>query len=106
MWMFEPKGKIEISSAVLPADAELALIDAGMDDTAPLDNGLLLYSAPDKLESLKTAAERLGLTVSEAEVVSTPKKQSLATVDDAALTAFLTDLEALDDVTNVTTNAA
>lgn len=107
LWMFETKGKIDVALPQLDEQTELALIDAGMEDAVPVEGGQLLYSAPERLEQLRSAAEKLGLTVKDPELVFVPKKETLVAVDrDEPLLALLADLDTLDDVTNVTTNAA
>ena len=107
LWMFETKAKIDVPVPDLSEEAELVLIDAGMEDSMEVENGRLLYAKPERIEALRAAAEQLGLTVKDPEIVFVPKKASLApVVDEKPLLALLADLDTLDDVTNVTTNAA
>lgn len=106
LWMFETKGKIDVPTTDISEEAELALIDAGMEDAIAVENGRLLYTKPEQLEKLRAAAERVGLPVKDPEIVFVPKKASLVSVaDETPLLALLAELDTLDDVTNVTTNA-
>lgn len=105
-WKFEIRGTVEIPTATLTPDQELTLIDAGADDLLALSDAWLVSTRPDRLEAIRGAIEHLGLPAKNLEIVFVPKNETLTQLeDDRALVAFLDDLEALDDVTNVTTNA-
>ncbi|MFH1171109.1 MAG: YebC/PmpR family DNA-binding transcriptional regulator [bacterium] len=107
LWMFEAKGRVEIPNSPLSEEIELSLIDAGMADSVVSTNRRLLYTDPENLEKLKTGAEQNKLTVSDSEIVYVPKQETLVTPEDREqFHTFLDELDALDDITNVTTNAA
>ena len=107
LWMFESKGRFGLEEKIMSDENELALIDSGMDDMETTENGIECYMKPELLDRVKTEATRLGLTIQSPEIVFVPKQESLTPVEnEGALLALLSELDALDDVTNVTTNAA
>ncbi|MBI5135090.1 YebC/PmpR family DNA-binding transcriptional regulator [Candidatus Uhrbacteria bacterium] len=116
-WQFEKKGVIRISNfPALPAgrqfpisnDIELALIDAGADDIRTDDDIITILTAPEHLQHLKEAVERLDLTIDEFNL-EWIAKETIAISDPAAqerVAEFLQSLEEHDDVIAVFTNAA
>lgn len=107
LWMFVSRGKLEIPAPDLSEERQLALIDAGAEDVVSVEGGWLVYTKPEEVEKIKEAADALGLAVSNPEVEFVPKKETLVPVaSDRPLVTLINGLEELEDVTNVTTNAA
>jgi YebC/PmpR family DNA-binding regulatory protein len=109
-WIFEQTGIIEVSMDGKDAD-ELTLlaIDAGAQDVdEPLegDETLVIYTEPADLDSVRTALEAQGLTLTRAETTLRPKTKVELGEKEAMQTLRLIDrLEDLDDVQTVYTNA-
>ncbi len=106
-WMFDTRGKIFLTTTSLTDEQELALIDAGMQDVKQHESGVLLLTRADALENVKTCVERLGLPFEDAELGLVPKTPSdpLQAEERKKLQILIEELESLDDVTAVTTNA-
>jgi YebC/PmpR family DNA-binding regulatory protein len=105
-WLFQQRGVININAEGLDKD-ELSLkaIDFGADDVNVEGDYVTVYTAPAKLEEVRTALEKEKITVESAEVSMIPKqtidldeKQSIQTM------RLLETLEELDDVQSVASN--
>lgn len=109
-WIFEPKGVIEVKIDGKNADdVTLTAIDAGADDVdnpAPDDEVLTVYTEPAQLEAVRLALEAKKLDVVKAESTLIPKtKVELADKEAMQALRLIDKLEDLDDVQNVYTNA-
>ncbi|HTM68321.1 MAG TPA: YebC/PmpR family DNA-binding transcriptional regulator [Candidatus Binatia bacterium] len=62
-WMFERKGIVRLRGGKPSDDAELALIDAGADDIAAEDEGVVVSGAPDAVARIRDAAAKQGMEV-------------------------------------------
>lgn len=104
-WMFEPRGVVTLAGTALSDDQNLALIDAGADDITTSEDGIAVLCAHDALLTVKAAAERLGLTVSETERVALPKTSTPTVPATPQLDNLLDALLHSPDVIDVATNA-
>lgn len=97
-WMFDRKGYLRLMAPeTLSADeAQLVIIDAGADDLESRVDGLIAYTAPDKLMETKKKAEDAGMTVSEIGFEYVPKNPASFT-DEKVRGQFEKFYEALDD---------
>lgn len=103
---FENKGfaLVKKSSDV---DAQiLSLIDAGAEDIEDTDDGLEVYTAPEKLGEIQKKITDSDYEVSSVELQMKPKNFQTVTDKDQAAKAlkFLQDLEDLEDVQKVFSN--
>jgi YebC/PmpR family DNA-binding regulatory protein len=103
-WMFDLRGLIRLAETELHDDQELALIDAGLLDTASDADGTTLTTTLDALQAVKEKAEALKLTVKESLTSYIAKDVIRPTNEDTVLT-FLEGLDELNDVDNLYTNA-
>jgi len=103
---FESKGFMLVDKSADPESQMLQMIDLGVEDVAESEDGIEVYTAPEKLSEERKKFEAAGFTMKETELVMKPK--NLQTVSDAALAAkaltFLDSVEDLEDVTGVFTN--
>lgn len=82
-----------------------AAIDAGAADFEQDESGTILYGDPHAVESLKTALEEKGFTVSEAKISWEPKSAIPLHAETAKKVLALMDgLEEIDDVSSVSAN--
>ena len=105
-WLFEHKGVITMATSELDAE-EVALwaIDAAAEDVKVEKNHLEIYTAPDKLETVRRALEEKDVPIASAELSMVPKT-TLNLNEEAALRVMklLDRLEELDDVQRVFSN--
>lgn len=106
-WMFERKALlfIERLSELSEEDFMMLVLENGAEDVETNDEGYLVVSSPDLLESLKETLEREGLVVSMAEVSLVPSNKIPLGKEEQEKVMRLIDLiEDYDDVQNVYTN--
>lgn len=106
-WIFDLKGTVIAETNNRDAD-ELALkaIDAGAEDVKPEDGYLEIYTAPEKLEEVRSALEAEDVKVTSAEQGLIPKTSITLDERSALQTLKLMDrLEEIDEVQQVYTNA-
>jgi YebC/PmpR family DNA-binding regulatory protein len=105
-WLFQQRGVINIKAEDMDKD-ELSLkaIDLGAEDVNVEGDYVTVYTAPAKLEEVRTALEKDNITVESAEVsmiakqtIDLDEKQSIQTM------RLLETLEELDDVQSVASN--
>jgi YebC/PmpR family DNA-binding regulatory protein len=105
-WLFQQRGVINIKPEDMDKD-ELSLkaIDLGAEDVNVEGDYVTVYTAPAKLEEVRTALEKDNITVESAEVsmiakqtIDLDEKQSIQTM------RLLETLEELDDVQSVASN--
>lgn len=105
-WLFQQRGVINIKAEDMDKD-ELSLkaIDLGAEDVNVEGDYVTVYTAPAKLEEVRTALEKDKITVESAEVsmiakqtIDLDEKQSIQTM------RLLETLEELDDVQSVASN--
>lgn len=105
-WMFESKGIINIKTDGMSSeDLELQAIDAGADDVKVEKDTIEVYTAPDKLETVRKALEGMKIPI-ESYSLSMLSKNVVPLEEKAAIqTLKLMDkLEDLDEVQNVVAN--
>lgn len=62
-WMFERKGVVRLKGGAPSNEAELALIDAGAEDIAVDEEGVMVTCAPDAVAKIRDAAVHSGIAV-------------------------------------------
>jgi len=105
-WMFETRGVITLDASNGGADdMALQAIDSGADDVKTDGDYVEVYTEPSRMEDVRKALEA-NFTVVSAEVSRVPKATVM--VDDSKagqVMSFLDQLEQLDDVQHVYSNA-
>jgi len=108
LWMFERKGVIRISSENLDMsweNLELKVIDLGAEDTVEEDGEMIIYTAPDNLQSFQESLEKEGIKVDYAEIEWIAKEKiDLLEEDEKKVKKFLGELDDDQDVDNYYTN--
>jgi YebC/PmpR family DNA-binding regulatory protein len=106
-WMFQLRGvtRVELKSIQSSREAlELSCIDAGAEDVREDDEHIIVLSPPERLPDIGAAlGTQTNAAESDVEYVPTTTV-TLTDADQEALHALLEALDALDDVTRVTTN--
>lgn len=103
-FMFERKGLLMIDKNVEADEEEIMLqaIEAGADEVESEENGMIIYTEPDHLESVKEALEAEGIQFVTSEVTMIPQTTTTPSEDDAMKMQKLIDmLEDYDDVQGV-----
>ena len=107
-YLFSHEGEIVAKSNKSVEDAELEIIDLGIDDIEAEGDKLLIYCHRDQTFELKEKIEKMGYVVDSAELAMKP--MALIEVDDEEtrnkIEGLLLKLEDLDDVQKVWTNYA
>lgn len=111
-WQFQQRGVIRATArrpdikGVSNDGMELALIDAGAEDIREEEGTLVVLTGAGDLPRVRDAAERVGLTITDAglEWVAT-QRADVPEDDRERFESFLEALDALDDVQEVYTNA-
>ena len=103
-WQFEPRGLITVASGD-PDEVALVAIDAGAADVDTESDPLEIYTEPADLEAVRTALERAGVAVDDAESAMIAKQTVELDESQARQTLRLVELlEDLEDVQRVTAN--
>ncbi len=107
LWMFAPRGNLEIIPSRDKNSLELALIDAGAEDFQESDGVVSVDTPPSRLARVRAAAVAAGAEVKSAELVLVAKSEitSPSQASKEKIQRLLLALEELDDVTSVATNA-
>jgi YebC/PmpR family DNA-binding regulatory protein len=105
-WMFERRGAIAVDALRVNEDELLEkALDSGATDVKLVEKIFEVTTAPDDLETVRQALERLGTPIVEAQVDMVP--QSTVRVegkDAAAVLRLIEALEEQDDVQSVYSN--
>ncbi len=105
-WQFTEKGQILISSASKNLEElELAVIEAGAEDVQSQPEGLIVYTAPNKLEIVKTRLLEANIVPLLTEIFKLSSQP--VDLDEAELRKVMELVNALEDdedVTSVHTN--
>lgn len=105
-WRFDNVGIVELTVPAISDEQELALIDAGAEDIQQDEGKVIVQTKPDHLELVKRTADQQKLPVDNAEIAWIPKNEVTTTPEQREHIQKIIDLlEAIDDVTSVTTNA-
>lgn len=103
---FESKGFILVSKSADPEAQMLRMIDLGVEDVEGTEDGIEVYTAPEKLGEERKKFEEAGFEIKETELMMKPK--NLQTISDPGVAAkaltFLDTVEDQDDVTSVFSN--
>ncbi|MEE9199706.1 MAG: YebC/PmpR family DNA-binding transcriptional regulator [Dehalococcoidia bacterium] len=106
-WNFQSKGVITVAASGDSAEeVALSAIDAGAEDVNIEDSTLEVYTAPEKLETVRKSLEEQQIPVQSAELSMVPK--NTVRLDDKVgmqTLRLLDRLEELDDVQRVYSNA-
>jgi YebC/PmpR family DNA-binding regulatory protein len=109
-FQFSHQGVVVLSGVIPEAShetVELDLIDAGATDINPIDQDTEILCGPNDVQKATEVCARHGLAVVSASVEWIPKNTvELAETASSAIDELVSALEELDDVQNVTTNAA
>ena len=105
-YLFSHEGEIVAKSNKAVEDAELEVIDLGIDDVEAEGDKLLIYCHRDQTFELKEKLEKLGYKVESAELVMKPTLLMEVKDEETKQKIELTlgKLEDLDDVQKVWTN--
>lgn len=107
-WQFDQVGVITLAVGGHDVDAlTLDAIDAGAQDVEMVDDVLEIYTSPIELHAVKEAVEAKGYQLTSAQITLKPKQVVTITnpEDVQKVITFLDRLDALDDVSEVHTNA-
>lgn len=106
-WTFEPKGLVVVSAAgVDPEELALAAIDLDAEDVRVEGDAVEVYTAPERLEAVRSALAQRGVAVESAELTQRPTSTVHLEAETAVRTLRLLDaLEERDDVQRVYVNA-
>ncbi len=106
-WQFSNMGVLSVAAPKGKADdITLAAIDAGAEDVKGEGESLEVYTAPDKLDVVRKSLEATGAKITGAELQMVPKTTMIFDRSNAGQALRLLDeLEELDDVQKVFTNA-
>lgn len=106
-WMFASRGVLNAARTELREEDELAIIDAGAEDVVKDADGVRIRTKPEDVERVQASLRDRGITVDSADIVLIPKTHW--TVPDehvgAQALSLIEELERIDDVARVTTNA-
>lgn len=109
-WMFERKGVVRLSSqypvlSVQHPDLELALIDAGADNIVAEEEGTIVYTAVERLQTMSRMLETHHVDIVDAGIEWLPKeKMEVEQETEQRIMELLEAVDALDDVREVYTN--
>jgi YebC/PmpR family DNA-binding regulatory protein len=103
---FESKGFMVANKEGSKEEQMLALIDLGVEDVEETEDGIEVYTAPEKLSDTRKKLEEAGFTLSDIEMYMKPKNLvSVSSASDAQKALnFLDTLNEHDDVQKVYTN--
>lgn len=113
LWNFEQKGVVVINRETWEAlqlswdDFLLAGIDQGIEDATLENEGVVIYTKPEDMKTVKEWVESKQLAVSSAQIEYVPKeKVELGAEDQGKVEAFVEALEADEDISEYYTNIA
>ncbi len=103
---FEPKGFILVKKDSDPETQMLKLIDLGVEDVTDTEDGIEVYTAPEKLSETRKAIGAAGFEMTETELQMKPL--NLVTIENSSdhekVMKFLEGLQEHDDVQKVYAN--
>ncbi|MDR3642803.1 MAG: YebC/PmpR family DNA-binding transcriptional regulator [Candidatus Doudnabacteria bacterium] len=105
-WQFSTKGQILVERDKNISDIEMAAIDAGADDVRESEEGLEVYTLPQDLHKIKTALEKAGAKIAQAEIIKESSQGTDLTEDQKPkVDTLFAALENDEDVIAVHTSA-
>jgi YebC/PmpR family DNA-binding regulatory protein len=107
LWLFERRGYAEVQSTDNRDKLELAAIDAGAIEVEEIDGGIAIYTAPHTLGIVRDAVAAAGgkITNTEIALVAATSIAPSSHSTREKIEHLLLELEELQDITNVSTNA-
>ncbi len=107
-YLFSQKGEIIVKTAKSAEEAELEIIDLGVDDVEAFEGGLVIYCDKDKTSVMKENLEKIGYQIESTELVMKPTILVNVPVieQQQKIAAIIGKLEDLDDVHKVWSNYA
>ena len=107
-WIFNMKGRIAFEKSKVDEDTILELaLDAGAEDVITEENELVVITAPEEFESVKSAIQDASLEYETAEITMIPQNSIKIEGKEAEhMIRLMEALEDSDDVQNVYTNLA
>jgi YebC/PmpR family DNA-binding regulatory protein len=105
-WIFNMKGRIAFEKSKVDEDAILELaLDAGAEDVITEENELVVITAPEEFESVKSTIQDAGLEYETAEITMIPQNSIKIEGKEAEhMIRLMEALEDSDDVQNVYSN--
>ena len=106
-WMFKKKGTIVVDKEATDEDTIMMIaLDAGAEDVSSEGDSYEIATAPEDFLTVSEALEKEGIAVEASELAMVPDT-TVALEGDAAQTMsrMISELEELDDVQEVYTNA-
>lgn len=105
-YLFSHQGEIVVKTHKPKDEAELEIIDLGVDDVEEISDGLVVYCDKEKTFVIKGLLEKLGYEIISTELVMRPSVHvEVAEVETSQkLQILLEKLEDLDDVQKVWSN--
>lgn len=105
-FLFENKGEIMVGFQKNKEEDELAVIDAGADDIEEINDGLLIYTAPQKLHEVRKNLMEKGFQLRSAKLTLVPKNMILISDSETAkkILKLMEVLEEEEDISNVASN--
>ncbi len=106
-WQFETKGQILVErDRDNLGDIELAAIDGGAEDVRESDEGLEVYTAAEKLQTIKQILDEAGAKIAQAEVIKESSQiVELTEEQKPSVDTLYAELENDEDVIAVHTSA-
>jgi len=103
LYNFDSKGYLLIEKNNDPDSQTLSLIDLGVDDVSDTEDGLEVFTAPDKLKEMRDKVEAVGYKVLKMELTMVPKNYITVTDDSQIekITKFIESFENHDDVQKI-----
>lgn len=108
LWLFERRGVLETSGGDKRDAVELAAIDAGAIDIQESNGTMIITASPKSLDQVREAVKKAGGDVVSAELALVATNTVVPSDDRVreSIEQLLLELDGLDDVTEVSTNAA
>lgn len=106
MFNFEKKGFLFVKKTANAEDEMLKLIDAGVEDVNETEDGIEVYTAPEKLGETRKKLQELGFEVVETELQLKPLNTMVVEnpEQEEKIIKFIDALDENDDVQKVFTN--
>ncbi|MBU1149278.1 YebC/PmpR family DNA-binding transcriptional regulator [Patescibacteria group bacterium] len=105
-WNFVRQGVMGISAAVDKEKVELAAIEAGVEDVSEEPEGIIVFTEPGRLETVKNKLEQQGIIIDYAQIAMVAaNKTSINDKEKSSFHKLEQELLDSDEVNNVYSNA-
>ncbi|MFW0838149.1 MAG: YebC/PmpR family DNA-binding transcriptional regulator [Candidatus Komeilibacteria bacterium] len=104
LWMFTRRGVIYLNDSNLKEEQELALIDAGAIDIDRNEDKIIIYTSDTDFKAVEEVARNAKLDIDDSDLEYIAKDIVVPPQPDK-ITKLMDQLDELDDVQNVYTNA-